>query len=78
MRVQIACGVTEKQLVSELTLLQSRAKHCKMSYVKWRANSKEHIEKALFNLSYDNIYLFIVSFCRFHKNIWPQLDCEYA
>ena len=78
MRGEITCGVNEKQFVSELTLSESRTKQCKMTYVKWRANSKEHTEEYLFNLSPDNIYLLFVSFCRFHKKIWPQLDCEYA
>ena len=78
MRVLITCGVNEKQLVSELTLLQSITKPCKMSYVKWRANSEEHTEEALFNLSFNNIYLLFVSFCHFHKNVWPQLGCEYT
>ena len=51
MRMLITCGVNEKQIVTVLSLLQSRTKHFNMSYVKWRANSKEHTEEALFNLS---------------------------
>ena len=78
LRVQITCGANKKQLVSELTLLQFRTKHFKMSYVKGRADRTENTEEVLFNLSSDNIYLLFVSFCRFHKNVWPQLDREYA
>ena len=38
-----------------------------MPCLKWKENSKENTEEALFNLSSDNVYLFFVSFCRFHK-----------
>ena len=70
MRVEITCGVNAKVLVSELTLLQSRKKNCKMTYVKWKANRKEHTEENPLNLSSDNVHLFFVSFCRFHQNFW--------
>ena len=49
-----------------------------MTYLKWKANKKEHTEEDLFNLSSNNVYHLFVSFCRIHKNSWPQLDCKYA
>ena len=69
---------TKKKFVSVLTLLSSRKKHCKLPYLNCKANRTEHAEEDLFNLSSDNVYLLFVSFCRFHKNFGPQLDCKYA
>ena len=75
MRVEITCGVNEKQFVSELTLLYSRKrkkKHCKMTYLNWKGNRKEHTEEALYTFSSDNVYLLFVSFCRFHETFGPN------
>ena len=38
-----------------------------MTYLKWKANTKEHTEEHLFNLSSDNVCLLFASFCRFHE-----------
>ena len=43
-------------------------KHCKVTYLNWKANRKEQLEEALHNLSSDNVYLLFVSFRRFHEN----------
>ena len=41
---------------------------CKVTYLNWKANSKDHTEEALHNLSCDMIvYVLFVSICRFHE-----------
>ena len=35
-----------------------------MTFLNCKGNRKEHTEEALYNLSSDNVYLFIASFCR--------------
>ena len=44
------------------TFLYSRTNHCKVTYLNWKANRKDNTEEAVFNLSYDNVYLLFVSF----------------
>ena len=48
--------------------LEKKNKPCKVTYVNWKRNTKEHTEEALYNLSCDNVYPLFVSFCRFHEN----------
>ena len=50
-----------------VTFLLAMMKHCKVTYLKWKANRKEQLEEALYKLSSDNVYLLFVSFCRFHE-----------
>ena len=38
-----------------------------MTYLNWKANRKEHMEEALYNLLSENISLLFVSFSRFHE-----------
>ena len=42
-------------------------KHCKVTYLKWKGNRKEHTVEAFYNLSYDNVYLLFLSFFCFHE-----------
>ena len=44
-----------------------KKKNSKVTYLNWEANRKEHTEEALYNLSYENVYLLFLSFCRFHE-----------
>ena len=53
---------------SSQSQLSYRKKHCKVTYLNWKANRKEHTEEVLNNLSSDNVYVLLVSFCRFHEN----------
>ena len=53
---------------SELSYMLQK-KHYKVTYLNWKGNTKEHMEEALWNLSSDNVYVLLVSFCRFHANI---------
>ena len=48
-------------------ILYKKKKHCRMTCLKWKENRKEHTKEDLFKLSSDNVYLLLVSFCRFHK-----------
>ena len=66
MRVESTCGVNEKKHSSH-SQLSYNLKHCKVTYLNWKANTKGDTEKALYNLSSDNLYLLSVSFCRFHE-----------
>ena len=67
--MESACGVELREnnsFHSELSYnLQN--KHCKVTYLNWKANRKDHTEEALHNLSSDIVYLPFVSFCRFHE-----------
>ena len=44
-----------------------KKKHCKVTYLNWKVNRKEHTVEALHNLSSNNVYLLFVSLCRFHE-----------
>ena len=45
-----------------------KKKHCKVTYLNWKVNRKEHMEEALHKISPDNVYLLFASLCRFHEN----------
>ena len=47
MRVEITCGVYVNQLVLWSTFSQARKKHCKVTYLNWKANRKEHTVETL-------------------------------
>ena len=41
---------------------------CKVTYLNWKGNTKEHTEEALKYFSSSNVYLLFASFCRFYEN----------
>ena len=54
--------------VSYSTFLLGRKKHCKLTYLNWKENKKEHTEQTLQNLSSDDVYALFVLFRRLHEN----------
>ena len=63
MRVDITCGVGEKQFVSKPASLQARKNHCKVTYLNWKANRKEHTEDLKLSATY---HLIMSIFSLFH------------
>ena len=51
MRVESTCGVNERQFVSQSTILQSRKKQCKVTYLSRKAERKDHTEEFLCKIS---------------------------
>ena len=52
---------------SQLSYNLERNVKCKVTYLNWKGNRKEHTEKGLYNLSSDNVYFFFASFLLFHQ-----------
>ena len=53
---------------SQLSYKIEKKKHCEVTYINSKRNTKEHTEEAPKDLSSDSVYLLFVSFCRFHDN----------
>ena len=55
---------------SHFSFKLEKKKRCEVTYLNWKGKTKEHMytEEALYNLSCDNVYLLLVSFCRCHEN----------
>ena len=75
MRVEIACGVNKKTIRLKVCFIIKNKLfyNLERNVVNWltlykKQTEKEQTEEDHFNLSFDNVYLLFLSFCRFHEN----------